>query len=372
MHYLNDINFLKFSIDQNQSPVNFSYIIKRDIIINENLISKVIANKNVLVTGGGGSIGSALVMQLLPLNPSSIIIYDISEYNLYEISKKIENITTETKIYYTLGSVLDSALLDNIFLKYQISIVFHVAAYKHVNITQKNILQVFKNNYYGTKIVSDLAEKFSIENFINISTDKAVNSTNYMGYSKRIAEIYLQTKNSKKINKTKFSIIRFGNVVGSSGSAIPLFIKQIQKGEGVTITDKNVSRYFMTINEAVSLVLETLTFKNNNLFYVLNMGEPLNILSMVKKIINISGFQYSEKAKLGMIHFKFTGLQEGEKISEELFYNKNYKNSSNKNIFNIEENFDENKNQNILKEIDDALNRDDEEKIIHLIDKIKI
>ena len=300
----------------------------------KDLMSKNINNKVVFVSGAGGSIGSEICRQILNLAPKTIILFDHSEYLLYKIYEELSfNITSKKpsiKIKPILGSVQDENLLHKLFAEEKVSIVFHAAAYKHVNLVEKNIFETIKNNIFGTEVICSVSQKFKVENFILISSDKAVRPTNYMGATKRVAELICQSFQKSK-SKTNFSLVRFGNVIGSSGSVIPKFDNQIKNGGPVTVTHKDVERYFMTIQEAAQLVIQSVTLAKGNDIFILDMGTPIKIIDLAKKMISLKGFMPYLKIKKNenniqsqkKIQIVVTGLNKGEKLYEELMFDNN-------------------------------------------------
>ena len=300
----------------------------------KDLMSKNINNKVIFVSGAGGSIGSEICRQILNLAPKTIILFDHSEYLLYKIYEELSfNITSKKhsiKIKPILGSVQDENLLHKLFAEEKVSIVFHAAAYKHVNLVEKNIFETIKNNIFGTEVICSVSQKFKVENFILISSDKAVRPTNYMGATKRVAELICQSFQKSK-SKTNFSLVRFGNVIGSSGSVIPKFDNQIKNGGPVTVTHKDVERYFMTIQEAAQLVIQSVTLAKGNDIFILDMGTPIKIIDLAKKMISLKGFMPYLKMKKNenniqsqkKIQIIVTGLNKGEKLYEELMFDNN-------------------------------------------------
>lgn len=295
---------------------------------NERMINMV-RNKKVLITGAAGSIGSELARQIASINPYSLIICDQTETGLYELEYELQkkyHLGNTLKVY--LGDVKDEKAMNNLFVLYMPDIVFHAAAYKHVPMMENHPSEAIRNNVLGTKVLADMAEFYNVERFLFISTDKAINPTNVMGASKRIAEIYCQSLLSRKNipvmddrviqiaprnSKTKFITTRFGNVLGSNGSVIPRFQEQISKGGPVTVTHPDIIRYFMTIPEACSLVLEAVTMGNGGEIFLFDMGEPLKIVDLAKKMIKLAGLSPNKD-----IDIQFTGLRPGEKLYEEL------------------------------------------------------
>ena len=284
---------------------------REPVDINVNKILNYVSNKVVLVTGGGGTIGSELCRQIASHNPRQLIIFDIYENNAYEIQNELKYAFPGLNLVTLIGSVRDSKRLDCVFRDYKPEIVYHAAAHKHVPLMEDSPNETVKNNVFGTLKTAECADKYGVEKFLLISTDKAVNPTNIMGASKRICEMIIQTYN--KHSNTEFVAVRFGNVLGSNGSVIPLFKKQISHGGPLTVTDPNIIRYFMTIPEAVSLVLQAGATAKGGEIFVLDMGEPVKILTLAENLIRLSGFvPYKD------IDIKFTGLRPGEKLYEEL------------------------------------------------------
>ena len=280
---------------------------------NEN-IGKLIQNKVILVTGGGGSIGSELCRQIVKYNPEKLVIVDIYENNLYSIEQELRFNYSELKLEAIVASIRDKKRLNEIFEEFRPYLVFHAAAHKHVPLMETSPLEAIKNNVFGTYNVVNCADEFNVKRFILISTDKAVNPTNIMGATKRLCEMIIQTKN--KVSKTEYAAVRFGNVLGSNGSVIPLFKKQISQGGPVTVTHKDITRFFMTIPEAVSLVLQAMTYAKGGEIFVLDMGEPVKIYDMAVKLIQLSGYEPNVNMPI-----KITGLRPGEKLYEEILMN---------------------------------------------------
>lgn len=270
-----------------------------------------VENKTVLVTGGGGTIGSELCRQISIHNPKRLIIFDIYENNAYEIQHELKHNFPKLDLVVLIGSVRDSRRMDYLFRTYKPDIIYHAAAHKHVPLMEDSPNESIKNNVFGTLKTAQCADKYGAEKFVLISTDKAVNPTNIMGASKRICEMIVQSYNTR--SDTEFVAVRFGNVLGSNGSVIPLFKNQIQMGGPVTVTDPNIIRYFMTIPEAVSLVLRAGAQAKGGEIFVLDMGEPVRILDLAENLIKLSGFKPYEEIKI-----EFTGLRPGEKLYEEL------------------------------------------------------
>jgi len=274
-------------------------------------IGELIENKVVLVTGGGGSIGSELCRQIVKYNPERLVIVDIYENNLYDIEQELRFNYPKMKIHAIVASVRDKKRLNEIFEEYKPYLVFHAAAHKHVPLMETSPLEAIKNNVFGTYNVVNCADEYDVKRFILISTDKAVNPTNIMGATKRLCEMIVQAKN--KVSKTEYAAVRFGNVLGSNGSVVPLFKKQIAKGGPVTVTHQDITRFFMTIPEAVSLVLQAMSYAEGGEIFVLDMGEPVKIYDMAVNLIKLSGLEPNVD-----IQIKVTGLRPGEKLYEEL------------------------------------------------------
>lgn len=297
---------------QSIRKVEIEDLLGRDpIAINVESVMNYVENRTVLVTGGGGSIGSELCRQIAAHKPKRLLILDIYENNAYDISNELIHDYPELELITLIGSVRDSKRLNCIFDKYRPDIVYHAAAHKHVPLMEDSPNETLKNNVFGTYKTAQCAGKYGAKKFILISTDKAVNPTNIMGASKRICEMIVQTFNS--YYDTEFVAVRFGNVLGSNGSVIPLFKKQIEQGGPVTVTDPNIIRYFMTIPEAVSLVLQAGATAQGGEIFVLDMGEPVRILDLAENLIRLSGYEpYTD------IRIEFTGLRPGEKLYEEM------------------------------------------------------
>ncbi|MCX7924097.1 MAG: polysaccharide biosynthesis protein [Clostridia bacterium] len=274
-------------------------------------MASYIAGRVVLVTGGGGSIGSELCRQIASFNPKQLIILDNYENNVYDIQNELLFKYSALNLITVIANIRDKQRLENIFKKYKPDVVFHAAAHKHVPLMEANPTEAVKNNVFGTLNVAECADKFGAKRFVLISTDKAVNPTNVMGATKRIAEMVIQAIN--KHSKTEFVAVRFGNVLGSNGSVIPLFKKQIEQGGPVTITHPEITRFFMTIPEAVQLVIQAGAMAKGGEIFVLDMGSPVKIYDLARNLIRLSGLEPEED-----IEIKFTGLRPGEKLYEEL------------------------------------------------------
>ena len=281
------------------------------------LLAKNIQDKMVLVTGAGGSIGSELCRQIIKNKPKALVIYELTEFALYSIDKELR-LNSDVTIIPILGSVLDQAKLERVMEQYRVQTVYHAAAYKHVPLVECNPLAGLKNNAIGTAFSLNAAVKTGVETFVLISTDKAVRPTNVMGASKRMAELYCQAM-AKAQNQTQISIVRFGNVLGSSGSVVPLFKQQIAKGGPITVTHPEVTRYFMTIPEASQLVIQAGALGQGGDVFLLDMGEPVRIQDLARQMIALSGLKVRETgSQEGDIEIQYSGLRPGEKLYEEL------------------------------------------------------
>ena len=326
------------------------------------LMNKNIYQKTVLVTGAGGSIGSELCRQIIKLKPNKILLVEISEFALYSIHSELEHLNSNIKVIPLLGSVQDIKRMKEIISIWKPSTIYHTAAYKHVPIVEFNLIEGLKNNVIGTFEIANIALNNKVSNFVFVSTDKAVRPTNIMGATKRLAELCLQALNHKysldseiKL-KTKFSIVRFGNVLDSSGSVIPKFREQIKKGGPITLTHKDVTRYFMTITEAAQLVIQSGALAKGGDVFVLDMGSPIKIYDLAVKMIESAGFTNNDLTKAeGNIQIVITGLRPGEKLYEELLLSENPIKTKHPKIFKSEEPFvffDELKNDlDILKDL---------------------
>ncbi len=278
-------------------------------------IMNELGSKSVLVTGAGGSIGSELCRQIAKLEPSKLILFDNCEFNLYTVEMQLQNSFPDLVINRYLNDVGDVAAVERVFRESKPQVVFHAAAYKHVPMLENQIREAAKNNIQGTRVVAEMADHFGCEAFVMISTDKAVNPANVMGASKRAAEIYCQNLNNQ--SSTRFVTVRFGNVLGSAGSVVPLFRQQIEAGGPVTVTHREITRYFMTIPEACQLILQAGAMGSGGEIFVLDMGEPIKISYLAEQMIRLSGKVPDED-----IDIVYTGLRPGEKLYEELFHEK--------------------------------------------------
>lgn len=310
--------------DVNQNEVSKLVDLKVEDLLNRPVIKldnkgikDFIGNEVVLVTGGGGSIGSELCRQIFELNPKQLIIFDIYENNAYEIQMELnrkvykDNNKHYPKLDVRIGSVYNKVRLEEMFKEFKPTIVFHAAAYKHVPLMEDSAVESIRTNVLGTLNTAKLSTKYGVKKFVLVSSDKAVRSTNIMGASKRFAELIIM--NEQKVSKTSFTAVRFGNVLGSNGSVIPLFKKQIEDGGPVTVTHKEITRYFMTIPESVSLILQCGAFAKNGELFILDMGEPVKIYEFAEKMIRLAGYRVDEDIKIEVV-----GLRPGEKLYEEL------------------------------------------------------
>jgi FlaA1/EpsC-like NDP-sugar epimerase len=284
---------------------------RESVILDNSEIKEYIKDKTVLVTGGGGSIGSELCRQISKFSPSNLIILDNYENNVYELQNELKSIYPLLNHKIIIACIKDRLRMEKIFNQYKPEVVFHAAAHKHVPLMEENPGEAIKNNVFGTLNITECADKYGVKRFVMISTDKAVNPTNIMGASKRICEMIVQAMD--KQSKTIFVAVRFGNVLGSNGSVIPLFKKQIANGGPVTVTNKNITRYFMTIPEASQLVLQAGSYAKGGEIFVLDMGKPVKIYDLACELIKLSGFEPHKDIKI-----KITGLRPGEKLYEEL------------------------------------------------------
>ncbi len=284
---------------------------RETIDINVASVMDYVEGQTVLITGGGGSIGSELCRQIAAHNPKRLIVFDIYENNAYDIQNELLEMYPDLNLVTLIGSVRDKVRLESVFAKYKPNLVYHAAAHKHVPLMEFNPNESIKNNVFGTANTAFYADKYKAKKFVLISTDKAVNPTNIMGASKRICEMIVQSYNNH--SKTEFVAVRFGNVLGSNGSVIPLFKKQIANGGPVTVTDPNIIRYFMTIPEAVSLVLQAGASAKGGEIFVLDMGQPMKIVDLAENLIKLSGYVPYKDIKI-----EFTGLRPGEKLYEEM------------------------------------------------------
>jgi len=301
-------------------PIQFEDLLGRDeIVIDMKLINEQMNGKVILVTGAAGSIGSELVRQISAFNPSKVVLYDTAETPLHELKLELTGRYPRLNFISVIGDVRNHNRLNHVFNMYKPQIVYHAAAYKHVPMMETNPCEAIMTNVYGTRNVADYSLMYNVERFVMVSTDKAVNPTNIMGASKRVAEIYVQSLAGIRgnENRTVFVTTRFGNVLGSNGSVIPHFKNQIENGGPVTVTHPDIIRYFMTIPEACRLVLEAGSFGKSGQIYIFDMGKPVKIVDLARKMIEMAGLQPDKDIKIN-----FVGLREGEKLFEELLNSK--------------------------------------------------
>tara|TARA_B100000963_G_scaffold361774_1_gene399436 strand:- start:2044 stop:3993 length:1950 start_codon:yes stop_codon:yes gene_type:complete len=323
--------------------VNTSDLLGRyEVEANQNLLNKNIQEKVVLITGAGGSIGSEIANQVSNLNPKILIILDSNEFALYKVKNKILSNNPELKLYSVIASITNKRRILDVCNTFEVNTIYHAAAYKHVPLVEENPFEGVSNNILGTKACIEAAIDSKVETFVLISTDKAVRPTNIMGATKRFAEMILQAYSLVEDYKdtTRMTMVRFGNVVGSSGSAIPLFQQQIKEGGPVTVTDPEVTRYFMSIPEAAELVIQAGAMGKGGDVFVLDMGEPVKIFELAKRLIKLSGMELKDESNPdGDIEIVFTGLRPGEKLYEELLIGDNVSTTEHKQILRAEEDF---------------------------------
>jgi len=354
--------------------VEIEDLLGRDCVSpNQALLRDNIKDKNVLVTGAGGSIGSELCRQIIKQHPAKIILLELNEYSLYSIEQELNNYCQahddcQVEIISILGSVQKQNRLETIFKTFKVQTIYHAAAYKHVPMVEHNVVEGVRNNVFGTWYCAEAAIKADVERFVLISTDKAVRPTNVMGASKRVAELVLQAL-SERQSDTLFSMVRFGNVLGSSGSVVPLFRKQIKAGGPITVTHPDIIRYFMTIPEASQLVIQAGAMGKGGDVFVLDMGEPVKIVSLAQKMIRLSGL--TEKDDLnnhGDIEIQFTGLRPGEKLYEELLIGDNVEGSEHPRIMTANEvHLTWPETHNLLNKLDKACHDFKVEDVINLL-----
>ncbi len=322
---INDIVEGKISFSDIKDLAIEDLLSRDEVKPNKDLLYKNIESKVVLITGAGGSIGSELCRQIIKLNPKKLLLYELNEFALYQINEELRNLNQNLQIIPFLGNVQNSSRVEEVFKTFNIDTVYHAAAYKHVPLVEENICESIKNNVFGTYLLTKIAMKYNVSNFVFISSDKAVRATNIMGASKRLAEICVQSLYNESYKKhLKFSIVRFGNVLQSSGSVIPKFKKQIKDGGPVTLTHHEVTRYFMTINEASQLVIQAGAMSDSCEVFVLDMGKSVKIIDLIYKMIKLSGLTVKDTNNLdGDIEIKIIGLRPGEKLYEELLLGDN-------------------------------------------------
>lgn len=368
---------------------------RKEVPPNPSLLSKTVTNKVVVVSGAGGSIGSELSRQIFALSPKELILVDISEFNLYSISSAFKELSDQrilagnqekiegspeshnidTKINSYLLSVRDRESLQKIFFEHRPDTVFHAAAYKHVPLVEENMVEGIRNNVFGTKCIAELSMASGVHNFMLVSTDKAVRPTNIMGVSKRISEIILQSlaeQAREKKHATIFSMVRFGNVLGSSGSVAPLFIRQIKERKSITLTHPDVTRYFMSIPEAAQLVLQATSMATGGEVFILDMGAPVRIYDLALRLIHLSGLAVkNELHPDGDIEIKIIGLRQGEKLFEELLIGNNPEFTEHKKILKANESFISwDQLEKELESLEEVLTSDDKELICTKLRKL--
>jgi FlaA1/EpsC-like NDP-sugar epimerase len=326
---------IKDVIEGNSNPSEFIDVEIEDLLGREavtpipQLMAQNITGKNVMVTGAGGSIGSELCRQIVKFKPAKLALFELSEFALYEIEKELSEYISKNglniKLYPLMGSVQRINRVENVIRAFNIKTIYHAAAYKHVPLVEHNVVEGVRNNVFGTYYAAKAAINADVENFVLVSTDKAVRPTNVMGASKRMAELVLQALSQASFNKiTRFSMVRFGNVLGSSGSVVPLFRRQIKQGGPVTITHEDITRYFMTNSEAAQLVIQAGAMGKGGDVFLLDMGESVKIKDLAEKLIRLSGLEVKEKSNPdGDIAIEYTGLRPGEKLFEELLIGDN-------------------------------------------------
>ena len=372
---IDEITSGKASIN-NLRPLMIEDLLGRDTILpDNNILGQEVNNNNICITGAGGSIGSELCREICKLKPKKLILFEISEPSLYKICKELSTLDNKSiEVKPILGNCLDHNFMKNIFKKEKINILLHAAAYKHVPLVEINPINGILNNVFSTLFVAKASLNAGVRKVILISSDKAVRPTNVMGASKRLSELIMQAfaEDKNTNNLTKFSMVRFGNVLGSSGSVVPLFRKQIALGGPLTVTDSNVTRYFMTIQEASNLVLQAASLARGGEVFILKMGSPIKIIDLAKQMIALSGLTVKDKSNpRGDIEIIFTGLRPGEKLYEELLIDAKSKPTIHPLIFMANEKFI-NKDQlmPILNEIEIDLQNNDIKQVFLKISKI--
>ena len=376
---LSDIAEGRVTVDALQE-VDIADLLGRDPVIpDQALLKATITDKVVMVTGAGGSIGSELCRQIIRIQPTSLILYEISEFNLYAIEKELlhlimgMNPPRPIEIITILGSVTHAKRIENVCKTFKVQTIYHTAAYKHVPMVEKNPGEAILNNIFGTLHAAQAAINANVELFVLISTDKAVRPTNTMGATKRFAELILQALSIDIAHKkqTRFTMVRFGNVLGSSGSVVPLFREQISRGGPLTVTDARIIRYFMTIPEASQLVIQAGALAQGGDVFVLDMGEPIRILDLAKRMIHLSGLEVKdENHPAGDIEINFTGLRPGEKLYEELLIGDNVSKTTHPGIMRAEEQtISWTELNKMLSSLEDATNNDDFEQVRCILKK---
>ena len=376
---LSDIAQGRVTVDALQE-VDIADLLGRDPVIpDQALLKATITDKVVMVTGAGGSIGSELCRQIIRIQPTSLILYEISEFNLYAIEKELlhlimgMNPPRPIEIITILGSVTHAKRIENVCKTFKVQTIYHTAAYKHVPMVEKNPGEAILNNIFGTLHAAQAAINANVELFVLISTDKAVRPTNTMGATKRFAELILQALSIDIANKkqTRFTMVRFGNVLGSSGSVVPLFREQISRGGPLTVTDARIIRYFMTIPEASQLVIQAGALAQGGDVFVLDMGEPIRILDLAKRMIHLSGLEVKdENHPAGDIEINFTGLRPGEKLYEELLIGDNVSKTTHPGIMRAQEQtISWTELNKMLSSLEDATSNDDFEQVRCILKK---
>ena len=344
---------------------------RADVSIDDKFFDDLYTNKNILVTGAGGSIGSEICIQAIKLKPKKIVLFELNEFNLYQIEESINqlNISNKIELVYCLGSVCNKSTVDRVIKQHDIDVIFHAAAYKHVNILEKNVLEGFNNNVIGTFNVVTASVQNRIERFVLVSTDKAVKPSNFMGITKRISELIVSS--FSKNSNTSMSIVRFGNVIGSSGSVIPLFKKQILNGGPVTVTDPKMTRFFMSISEAAQLILIAGSYGNKAEVFLLDMGKPIKIIDLAKNMIMLYGYDLKDKANPnGDIEIKITSINPGEKISEQLQIGNETIKTNHPKVFMIKDNsYELDKILNLVKKITKCIDENNISELKNLVNK---
>ena len=376
---LSDIAQGRVTVDALQE-VDIADLLGRDPVIpDQALLKATITDKVVMVTGAGGSIGSELCRQIIRIQPTSLILYEISEFNLYAIEKELlhlimgMNPPRPIEIITILGSVTHAKRIENVCKTFKVQTIYHTAAYKHVPMVEKNPGEAILNNIFGTLHAAQAAINANVELFVLISTDKAVRPTNTMGATKRFAELILQALSIDIAHKkqTRFTMVRFGNVLGSSGSVVPLFREQISRGGPLTVTDARIIRYFMSIPEASQLVIQAGALAQGGDVFVLDMGEPIRILDLAKRMIHLSGLEVKdENHPAGDIEINFTGLRPGEKLYEEILIGDNVSKTTHPGIMRAEEQtISWTELNKMLSSLEDATNNDDFEQVRCILKK---
>ncbi len=360
------------------SPIAIEDLLGRNVVkTNDSLLASGIEGIEILVTGAGGSIGSEICRKIIKLKPKKLILFDISEPALYKIHQQLSNLKESKGIIVPiLGNTQDFNLVSKILKKYQVKVIFHSAAYKHVPLSESNPLEVIKNNVFSTLNIARAALKANLDKAVLISSDKAVRPTNVMGATKRVSEIIFQAfaeeVSKEKDYKTLFSMVRFGNVIGSSGSVVPLFKEQIKNGGPITLTHPEIIRYFMSIEEAAILVIQASVLSEGGEVFLLDMGNPVNIKSLAERMIHLSGLKLKDNSNPdGNISIKITGLRPGEKLFEELLIGDNALPTSHKLIFKAKENFlHKNLLISYLDKLYNYVDKGEKESALHLLSEI--